>query len=174
MASFFKTLVAGAAMTIVSLQGVQQAHAITHPGMAQFCNNYSSQCRVDTTRQVTMTSELMTVLEQVNSRVNRSIRASYDRPGRDTWSLNPRSGDCEDFALSKRAALISQGVPAGVLRIAITKTRRGEPHAVLVVRTSSGDLVLDNLRSRVTTLAQSGYRLQFMSGADPRQFSRAG
>jgi predicted transglutaminase-like cysteine proteinase len=174
MNSIFKKVLFGSAVVLASIQGVQTASALVHPGMAQFCASYGSQCRVETTSKVTLTNELLAVLQQVNSRVNSSIRAVADRPGSDRWALNPRSGDCEDFALSKRAALISRGVPAGVLRIALTKTRRGEPHAVLVVKTSGGDYVLDNLRQNVMTLRQSGYRVQFMSGQNPLQWSRSG
>jgi predicted transglutaminase-like cysteine proteinase len=170
----FLKIVFSSAIVLGSFVGVQSAHALTHPGMAQFCASYSSQCRIEQTDRVQATDKLMAMLQQVNSRVNASIRAVADRPGVDRWSLNPSSGDCEDFALSKRAALIRAGVPAGVLRIAVTKTRRGEPHAVLVVKTSQGDYVLDNLRERVTTLGGAGYRIQFMSTQDPRVFTRAG
>jgi len=170
----FRKLLFGAALAVASLQGIQAAHALSHPGMTQFCRDYSSQCRVDTTSQIQLTDELLAKLQQVNARVNGSIRPVAERRGHDRWELNPSSGDCEDFALTKRAALIRAGVPAGVLRIGITKTRRGEPHAVLVVKTSEGDLVLDNLTARVNTLGRSGYRMQFVSTHNPKVFSRGG
>jgi len=170
----FRTFIISSALVLGSLMGAQSAHALTHPGMTQFCASYSSQCRIERTDRVQLTDNLLATLQQVNSRVNASIRAVADRPGQDRWSLNPASGDCEDFALSKRAALIRAGVPAGVLRIGVTKTRRGEPHAVLIVRTSQGDYVLDNLRERVSTLGSSGYRIQFMSTHNPRIFARGG
>jgi predicted transglutaminase-like cysteine proteinase len=170
----FRNIIFSSAIVLGTMLGVQGAQALTHPGMAQFCASYGSQCRVETTDRVPLTDDLLAMLQQVNSRFNSSIRAVADRPGQDRWSLNPSSGDCEDFALSKRAALIRSGVPAGVLRIAVTKTRRGEPHAVLVVKTSGGDYVLDNLRERIITLGGSGYRVQFMSSQNPRVFTRAG
>lgn len=169
-----RNIIFSSAIVLGSLLGAQGAQALTHPGMAQFCASYGSQCRVENTDRVQLTDDLIAKLQQVNSRFNASIRAVADRPGQDRWSLNPGSGDCEDYALSKRAALIRAGVPAGVLRIAVTKTRRGEPHAVLVVKTSQGDYILDNLRERITTLGGSGYRVQFMSTQNPRVFTRAG
>lgn len=174
MNSIFKKALAIAAVTVAGFASVQSAQALQHPGMNQFCNTYSSQCRIDRTAQVTMSDELLALMQQVNTRVNASIRAVADRPGRDIWELNPRSGDCEDFALSKRAALIAKGVAPGALRIAMTKSPRGAPHAVLVVKTSRGDYVLDNLKQRVMALGSSGYRLQFISTQNPRVFARAG
>lgn len=150
-------------------QLVAKASAITPLSMQFFCARNRSQCAGGGAAQVTMTNDLMAVLKRVNTHVNRSIRPERDTA--DIWELNPTSGDCEDYALSKRAALIKAGVSAGSLRIAYTHTRRGEPHAVLVVRTSEGDYVLDNLSSSVKTLRASGYRIRTMSGANPTSWN---
>jgi predicted transglutaminase-like cysteine proteinase len=53
-------------------------------------------------------------------------------------------GDCEDMAITKRAMLHQAGIPLHKLRIAIGKNARGELHAVLLVLTDKGDLVLDS------------------------------
>ena len=50
----------------------------------------------------------MDTLKSVNNRVNRAIAPRGDR--RDEWAINVSSGDCEDYALTKRAALI-RGLP---------------------------------------------------------------
>jgi len=110
----------------------------------------------------------MAVIKQVNIHVNRSIRPERDTI--DTWELNPLSGDCEDYVLTKRSVLVRQGVPAGALRIAYTHTRRGEPHAVLVVYTSEGDFVLDNLTNSVKSLRSSGYKIRSMSSSNPGEW----
>ena len=60
------------------------------------------------------------------------------------WNVGTTSGDCEDFALTKRRALIRAGIPASSLLMAVARTRYGEGHAVLVARTTAGDFVLDN------------------------------
>lgn len=91
------------------------------------------------------------VLQSVNRRINRSIRraSDIDAFGRDDLWLAPTgpraTGDCEDYVLAKRRALIDLGIAPGALSIAIVRTRRGESHAVLLVATPQGEQVLDNL-----------------------------
>lgn len=148
---------------------VTQTAAITPLSMQFFCAQNKSQCAGGGAAQVTMTNQLMAVLKQVNVQVNRAITPERDTA--DIWELNPTSGDCEDYVLSKRAALIRKGVSAGALRIAYTHTRRGEPHAVLVVRTSQGDYVLDNLNNSVKTLRSSGYTIRSMSGSNANHWT---
>ncbi len=146
-----------------------QTAAITPLSLQYFCAKNRQECRGGGSGQVTMTPNLMAVLKQVNVHVNRAIRPQADAS--DVWSLNPTAGDCEDYVLSKRSLLIRNGVSAGSLRIAYTHTRRGEPHAVLVVRTSQGDYVLDNLNNSVKTLRQSGYNIRSMSSSDPTRWT---
>lgn len=167
--SFTGGAAAYAPHTNVSTLGLANHYAAVTPlAMQYFCAQHANQCASGGRSQVTMTPNVMAVLKQVNSRVNGSIRPRAERA--DVWSLNPTSGDCEDYVLSKRAALISKGLPAGALRIAYTHTRRGEPHAVLVVKTSQGDLVLDNLSGSVKTLRSSGYHINTMSSPNPTRW----
>ena len=156
------------APTKLALKEIMQTAAITPLAMQYFCAQNKNECAPDSRSQVTMTPNFMALLEQVNVRVNRSIRPRADTV--DVWELNPASGDCEDYVLSKRSALIRQGVSAGALRVAYTHTRSGEPHAVLVVRTGSGDYVLDNLNNTVKTLQASGYTIRSMSSPNPRRW----
>lgn len=87
-------------------------------------------------------------LDQVNQAVNKRIRPVSEKALDDVWTLpleqGRRDGDCEDYVLEKRRALISEGVPAEALSIAIVETRRDQPHAVLLVNTDNGEIVLDN------------------------------
>ena len=56
-----------------------------------------------------------------------------------------RGGDCEDFAIAKYASLRILGVPEERLRIAIVHDKQKNiPHAVLIVYTDEGAMVLDN------------------------------
>lgn len=164
------------ALTLASVGGAAASShgrvdvaAITPLSMQYFCAQNRNECRGGGAAQVTMTPNLMALLNQTNTRVNRAIRPARDTA--DIWELNPESGDCEDYVLSKRSALIRQGVSAGALRIAYTHTRRGEPHAVLVVRTSQGDYVLDNLTNTIKTLRASGYTIRTMSSPNPRAWT---
>lgn len=170
MSAKFITIVSGVALflTMVST-GNAAAAALTPLSMQYFCANHRSECAASGTRQVGMTNNLMAVLKQVNSQINRSIAPARDTG--DVWSLNPTRGDCEDYVLSKRSALVRKGVPAGALRIAYTHTRSGAPHAVLVVKTSQGDYVLDNLSNSVKTLRASGYSIRSMSSSDPTRWT---
>ena len=56
-----------------------------------------------------------------------------------------RGGDCEDFAIAKYASLRALGVPEERLRLAIVHDKQKNiPHAVLIVYTERGAMVLDN------------------------------
>lgn len=102
-------------------------------------------------------------IEAVNSEINRSIRRASDWQtfGRaDFWALpedGATSGDCEDFVLAKRQALLKEGVQRGAMSIALVRTARGELHAVLLVATSDGEMVLDNLSPWVLPWREAGY-----------------
>lgn len=54
-------------------------------------------------------------------------------------------GDCEDFAITKYVALRALGIPEERMRILILQDmQKNIPHAVLVVYTDAGAVVLDN------------------------------
>jgi len=56
-----------------------------------------------------------------------------------------RGGDCEDYAITKYTALRALGVPEDRMRVAIVHDNlKNIPHAVLVVYTDEGAVVLDN------------------------------
>lgn len=154
--------------SVASTELVTRTAAVMPLAMQFFCAKHKNECAGGGASQVTMSPDLMAVLKAINVNVNRSIRPQRDTA--DIWELNPKSGDCEDYVLSKRSALIRHGVSSGALRIAYTHTRRGEPHAVLVVKTSRGDYVLDNLSNSVKTLRSSGYRIRSMSSANPTRW----
>jgi predicted transglutaminase-like cysteine proteinase len=96
------------------------------------------------------------LVSRVNRRLNREIRqVSDDRlyGVEDFWQRPEGSrarGDCEDYVLAKRAALIAEGVPAEALSIAIVETRWGESHAVLLLASDRGEFILDSLSPWVT------------------------
>jgi predicted transglutaminase-like cysteine proteinase len=60
-------------------------------------------------------------------------------------------GDCEDFAIAKYVSLRALGVPDSLMRVAIVKDlQKGIPHAILVVYTEDGPMILDNQIKDVT------------------------
>ena len=68
------------------------------------------------------------------------------------------AGDCEDFALEKRQALLAQGIPAESLSIATAWSARTGAHAVLVVHLETGDVVLDSENSWVIPWSEAPYQ----------------
>ncbi len=129
------------------------------------------ECKGGGATKVSVSKDVMVTLKRVNSHVNRSIRPQHDAGGADVWNASASSGDCEDYVLAKRRALIKAGIPAGSLRIAHVKTRSGEGHAILVIKTNGKDLALDNLTATIKPLSQTGYRIVSMSGANPKKWS---
>ncbi len=66
-----------------------------------------------------------------------------------------RGGDCEDFAIAKYTALRALGVPESRMRIAIVQDlQKDMAHAVLIVYSERGAVVLDN-QSKVMKTAAS-------------------
>ncbi|MBA3667271.1 MAG: transglutaminase-like cysteine peptidase [Sphingomonas sp.] len=97
-------------------------------------------------------------LEAVNAYVNARVRFVDDRVQfgtADRWlaaseTLARGRGDCEDYAIAKRAMLRAAGFVDKDLYLVVLKdlTRRAD-HAVLVVRAAGRFLVLDNGTDRI-------------------------
>ena len=88
---------------------------------------------------------------QVNNMMNSKRYVSDKRNyGQNDYWATPveffqKGGDCEDFAIAKYTALRMLGVPENRLRIAIVQDlQKNIPHAVLVVYTDQGSMILDN------------------------------
>lgn len=108
------------------------------------------------------------LLDSVNREVNNSIIQVTDMEGFgvvENWRIpnlnrfDSDIGDCEDFALAKRKLLIDRyGFNRNALSISVLRRPQGDIHAVLMVRTSYGDYVLDNLERDVLPWHQTGYQ----------------
>ncbi len=138
----------------------------TLPPMAytQFCIRYKDQCREPKMRfrggPVHLTAERWDDLKAVNKSVNESIvpEANTEGLAGEKWLIGPSHGDCNDYAVSKRFELLKRGWPARALLLSEVKTTWGEGHLILVVRTSSGDLILDNLTPQIRPWSRAPYR----------------
>lgn len=100
-------------------------------------------------------------LALVNATVNRAITSMPDQDafGRvDYWTDNTLAGDCDDYVMTKRAALLEQGWPPRSLMIALLDTEQGERHVVLLAATEAGDFVLDNRFDDVRPWQELDYR----------------
>jgi len=138
----------------------------TLPPMAytQFCLRYADQCKpqrmVFRGGPVHLTEEHWEDLKAVNKRVNAAIIPERNTEGLagEKWLINPASGDCNDYAVSKRSELLARGWPTRALLLSEVVTTWGEHHLVLVVRTSMGDLVLDNMTPQIRPWARAPYQ----------------
>ena len=68
-----------------------------------------------------------------------------------------QQGDCEDFAIMKKSELIKRGWPRSALLLTVGWLGM-QGHTVLTVRTSEGDLILDNRTSAVRNWSQTSLR----------------
>lgn len=140
-------------------------------GAAQLCQTYPWACTIGAGR---IAKHEVSAIEQLNRRVNGHVRDVSDLQqfGRhEHWSLpTVRGGDCEDIALLKKQKLIAMGFPPQALLIATVLDRNRFGHAVLIVRTELGDMVLDNQTNRVLPWADTGYI--FLRMQDPKSPKR--
>lgn len=143
------------------------------PGAQSLCAMYDWAC-AKSNRMLLIGEDTMKTVRAINSRANRSIRPISDIAQyriAERWALpTNRGGDCEDYALYKKRELIRAGIPAEQLLIAAVLDRKRQSHAVLVLRTGTQDLVLDNLTSRIVPWQKTGYT--FLRLQDPRQPTR--
>lgn len=139
----------------------------------RFCLRYPAECKPSSAAQrIELDVRAMQLLDRVNRDVNLSITPkvkAYDADLADGWTIGPDSGDCNDYAVTKRHNLIARGLPSGALRLSVLKTASGIGHLVLVVATTNGDVVLDNLTSEIRPWQITEYRwLKIQSATDPR------
>jgi predicted transglutaminase-like cysteine proteinase len=116
-------------------------------------------------KKLELTSKSWALITRTNDQVNRAIAQrpdleAYGVP--ELWSTpieaGQRYGDCEDYVLEKRRALIAAGLPREALSIAVVNTVKGESHAVLLVETAAGAYVLDNLTPWVLPWTKTAYQ----------------
>lgn len=133
-------------------------------GHYDFCRLNPRECSIKQrdTGPEQMTGALWRKMVAVNVATNAAIKPMNDIDiyGRDEVWIYPANGegDCEDYVLEKRRTLSQEGVSLANLLITVVRKPDGEGHAVLTVRTSKGDFVLDNLTDTVRQWDETGYR----------------
>ncbi|MGV1750940.1 transglutaminase-like cysteine peptidase [Agrobacterium sp. CG674] len=131
-------------------------------GHYEFCQKYQSECdiRSKLTPPPRVTEYGWNVIREVNKDINSRIIAMTDQEvyGKDeVWEYPKTAGDCEDFVLLKRKALIERGFAVSDLLITVVRKPDGEGHAVLTLRTNNGDFILDNLSDDVKLWTDTNY-----------------
>jgi predicted transglutaminase-like cysteine proteinase len=142
-------------------------------GYIGFCLRYSDQCETSKNAPaiLALTADNWALINRVNRDANNTITYEDDQKHygiNEYWTIaSDGYGDCEDFALTKRKALLEAGLPAGALRIALVLTDAKERHAILTVATDHGDFVLDSASDEVRPWTESHY--VWLERQDPKQ-----
>jgi predicted transglutaminase-like cysteine proteinase len=143
-----------------------------------FCLKYPTDCRTHKTvfrgGPVVLTAQRLAELKRINGAVNRAITPEPNTQGlaAEKWLISPKSGECHDYAVTKRHELLARGWPARALLLSEVVTTSGEHHLVLVVRTSEGDLVADNLNGDIRRWSKTPYQwVRIQSPANPTFWS---
>lgn len=136
-------------------------------GHVEYCSRNASDCR-SRSASSKLPAVSLTVLKRVNVSVNHAIKPQADLQtfGRkEYWTSRTRKGDCEDYALAKRAKLLRQGFKSS--QLLLTMGHNGlEAHTVLIVRTRDGDFVLDNMTDDVKTVQSAGMSFRKIQSPD--------
>jgi predicted transglutaminase-like cysteine proteinase len=165
-AVFLACIATGQSAEGLKLEGPLTAPVVgptTRPvGHVQFCRQLPEECTRNgvVVDRVELTDELLAQLRSVNDVVNNTVRPVTDAllyGTTELWTYPSDAGDCEDYVLEKRRALIKNGWSASALLIAVVRQRSGDGHAVLMVRTDQGDLVLDNLDEDIHLWMETPY-----------------
>ena len=132
-------------------------------GHYEFCQAYRSECQAGARGRAPakVTEFGWSAVRQINEGVNHDLTPMTDKDlhGKDEyWSYPDGAGDCEDFVLLKRKKLMQKGFSAADLLITVVRKPDGEGHAVLTLRTTQGDFVLDNLNNEVKPWTTTPYR----------------
>ena len=188
--ALFAAMISGSAeaQTFASLPKTGTVGRIDATGPARpvkawsvFCERYAGECDVNPFEpaSVTLNAKLWRTLNAVNQKVNSTIKPTTDQ---DHWGVVDRwdiptdgLGDCEDIQLQKRKVLSEQyGVPKRAMRMTVVIDEQGEGHAVLMVRTDEGELILDNKRDAILPWHQTGYVFVKREGQDNRNWVSLG
>lgn len=176
------------AQTLASLPRPGAVHRIDSSGGARpvqgwvkFCERQPAECDLNTAEPafITLSAKTWRTLNTVNRHVNASIRPKTDMEHWgvvDRWDIpDDGAGDCEDYQLLKRKILVEQhGLPRRALRMTVVIDDQGEGHAVMMVRTDEGELILDNKRSAILPWHETGYVFVKREGQDGRDWVSLG
>lgn len=184
---FLSTAVAGMALALLvaigtaTAAGTDTTHLAFAPvknetsipvGHAQFCKRHRAECvpHARIVEAAELNEALWQQLLTINAHYNAVIAPMTDQDQynvAELWTYPDTAGDCEDYALAKRRALMDAGWFASTLLMTVVRQPNGDGHAVLTVRTDRGDLVLDNQDGMIRLWSDTPYTfLKRQSQAD--------
>jgi predicted transglutaminase-like cysteine proteinase len=145
------------------------SRAVAPFGSVVFCQNFPESCQRQGARgipvddgRIVLSDDLFNRIMRVNREINRRMTPKIDA----TWHIGGSSGDCKDYALTKRDILDKIGLPTSATLIATVLVPGGQMHAVLVLRTDRGDFVLDNLSSAIRSWTALPYHWNEIQSPD--------
>jgi predicted transglutaminase-like cysteine proteinase len=151
-------------------------------GFVKFCVKNMDDClyKGDANKKAIMSLKKFSAIEKVQSGINREIKPQTDLVSvglKESWDYPQQrgGGDCEDYALAKKQALVALGFPKETLLLTTALTEEGEHHVVLTVATNFGDFILDNRRDEVVLWDRLPYRwLSRQDQENPLRWRAAG
>jgi predicted transglutaminase-like cysteine proteinase len=151
------------AASVIDAFAVESGITSIPVGHAQFCAQNPVECQPNATvvEKATLTERNWQQLLEVNSRFNTEVQPVTDMALYKTeeyWTYPRGYGDCEDYVLAKRRALIQLGWAPSTLLVTVVREADGGGHAVLTARTDRGDLVLDNQEALIKLWSETPYR----------------
>lgn len=144
----------------------------------RFCLKYPTDCQPISGEAPLpdLDANLLALLREVNNQVNFAIAPrvkDFAQNIEERWTIDPSTGDCNDYAVTKRHMLLERGIPSNSLRLSVVRTPDDIGHLVLVVSTRSGDVVLDNLNSSIVPWHRTRYNWALIqSSANPRMWEK--
>ncbi|MCY0093057.1 transglutaminase-like cysteine peptidase [Hoeflea sp. J2-29] len=157
-------LVAVPAGSMAAGRSMETGRVTSQPiGHYEFCKQFSAECKPvkGSYAAPKVTDYGWDVVNEINRAVNFSVMPKTDLEvfgKEEVWAYPDVAGDCEDYVLLKRHMLIERGFSAADTLITVVRKPDGEGHAVLTLRTSEGDFVLDNLVDEVKNWRDTPYR----------------
>lgn len=123
-------------------------------GHYDFCQRFVDECNIrsKTGPAPVLTAKGWEIARQINIAVNARYvpRTDMEIYGKEEyWNYPTVAADCEDYALEKQKELVAAGFDHSDLLITVVRKQDGEGHAVLTLRTSDGDFILDNLDDEI-------------------------
>jgi predicted transglutaminase-like cysteine proteinase len=163
LASAGKALALNVDFTNPAFAAIGHKQASTPIGHAEFCHFHRGECgpNAQIVDAVALTEVKWKQLIAVNNQLNTAITPVTDEQlyhVPEFWTYPEGYGDCEDYALAKRRALMQDGWPASTLLMTVVRQKNGEGHAVLMVRTDRGDLILDNQDALIKVWTDTPYQ----------------
>lgn len=153
-------------------------------GWTGFCKAQPAECAAGqkSDETIALDRDRKAQMRQINDLVNHEIRGVGDNDhygiyklGIVNWWTYPDdgAGNCNDYVLLKKKLLVEAGWPRSALLLTVVLDTHNEGHLILMVRTSDGDLILDNLTDAIKSWDATGYTfIKRQSADDPNNWVR--